>query len=122
MSTYGSEEHNAALLFKIARNAVIDNARKKVHCSRLNEDFHQNGEDCDIEKMFIIRESYRKVLRAIQHLGEMEKDVLILAVSSDFSYREIAEITGISEASVRVKIHRARLKLRKKFQSEGDAL
>lgn len=122
LSKYGADEKNVALLFKIARNAVIDNARKSVHCSCIDENIHHANDDCDAEEMFIIRDSYRKVLNAIQRLGDVEKDVFVLAVSSDFSYREIAEITGMSETSVRVKIHRARLKLRKQFQSERGAL
>jgi DNA-directed RNA polymerase specialized sigma24 family protein len=31
------------------------------------------------------------------------------------SYREIAGVTGLSEANVKVRVHRARLKLKKIF-------
>lgn len=121
LSKYGTEEQNAALLFKIARNAVVDHARKSMRYSCLDENSHHTQEECDAEKICIIRDDYRKMLKALQHLGEMEKDVLVLSVSSGFSYQEIADITGISEVSVRVKIHRARLKLKKIFQMEGGS-
>ena len=32
------------------------------------------------------------------------------------TYREIGDITGISEANVKVKVHRARIKLKKIFR------
>jgi RNA polymerase sigma-70 factor (ECF subfamily) len=44
---------------------------------------------------------------------------LALAVSGVLSYRKIASIAGISEANVKVKVHRARLKL-KKILNAGD--
>jgi RNA polymerase sigma-70 factor (ECF subfamily) len=58
------------------------------------------------------------VLAAMKHLEEDERDLISLVVSSDLSYREVAEVTGISEANVKVKIHRARKKLRNLMGTE----
>jgi len=55
----------------------------------------------------------RRVLAAMQKLAPKERDVLSLVVSSDLSYREIARVTGTSEGNVKVRVHRARGKLRK---------
>jgi RNA polymerase sigma-70 factor (ECF subfamily) len=66
-----------------------------------------------------VREEYRQVLSAMQELAKDERDILALVISGDLSYREIASIAGISEANVKVKVHRARLKL-KKFLGMGD--
>lgn len=117
LSHYGPEKQSVALLFKIARNAVMDNARK-THRGRRNEECRQEDEN-NPEKMVLIREAYKKVLDAMQQLDKTEREILSLAVSSDLTYREIAEIVGISEGNVRVKIHRARMSLRKMLQS-GD--
>jgi len=43
-----------------------------------------------------------------------------LTVSSDLSYREIANILGISEANVKVKVHRARILLKELLQTGDD--
>ena len=59
----------------------------------------------------MVREQYRQVLSAMQTLDADERDILALAVSSELSYREISTIAGISEANVKVKVHRARAKL-----------
>ena len=50
---------------------------------------------------------------AIQELEPEEREVLSLVVSRDLSYREIARITGTSESNVKVRVHRARVKLKR---------
>ena len=53
------------------------------------------------------------------HVHEVVNQVAFKVAGNDLSYREIASLVGISEANVKVKVHRARLKLRKKLK-EGD--
>jgi RNA polymerase sigma-70 factor, ECF subfamily len=72
----------------------------------------------DPEKQFMIRESYHRMLAALEQLDEGERDILSLAANGDLSYREIGKITGISEANVKIRVHRARIKLRKIFKEE----
>jgi RNA polymerase sigma-70 factor (ECF subfamily) len=48
----------------------------------------------------------------MRHLEDEERDLISLAASSGLSYRELGLMTGLSEANVKVKIHRARKKLR----------
>ncbi len=67
----------------------------------------------------MVRSEYRRVLSAMQSLDEDEREILALAAGEDLTYREIASLVGISEVSVKVKVHRARLKLREKLK-EGD--
>jgi RNA polymerase sigma-70 factor (ECF subfamily) len=67
----------------------------------------------------MVREEYRRVLGAAGQLEKDERDLLALVVSGDLSYREIASICSISEANVKVKVHRARLKL-KEILNRGD--
>ena len=116
---YGQREQSAALLYTIARNLTMDSHRKRArnpHVS-LEDDPPQ---DKDTEHNFMVRDEYRRVLNAIQQLDVDERDILALAVSKDLLYREIAEVVGISEANVKVKIHRARVKLRDIIQ-KGEA-
>ena len=114
---YGSDTQNVSLLFTIARNAVWDNSRKKEHNKKPENDMEHGP--VDPEQMLLVRESYRKVLNAMLKLEKSQREILALTISSDLSYREIANITGISEANVKVKVHRARIKLKKQLQ-KGD--
>ena len=113
---YGPEKQNPSLLFTIARNAVLDHARR----TRRSEETVENLRDhaTDTEQLLMIRQEYRTVITAMQQLEKTERDILALAADGDFSYREIADIIGISEGHVRVKIHRARVKLKKTLGRE----
>ena len=115
---YGSQTQNVSLLFTIARNLVWDNTRKKTN----NKEIENNIEDVTFnpEEQLLVRESYRNVLSAMQKLKKDQRDLLALTVSSDLSYREIANILGISEANVKVKVHRARILLKELLETGDD--
>jgi RNA polymerase sigma-70 factor (ECF subfamily) len=120
LSRYGPHEQSVSLLFKIARNAVMDDARKNQRHWREEDSRKEKDDGRDPEKMVLVREAYRKVLAAMQQLEEMEREVLSLAVSSGLAYQDIANIVGISEGNVRVKIHRARMNLKKNLGIGDD--
>jgi RNA polymerase sigma-70 factor (ECF subfamily) len=111
LEKYGDAGPNPALLYAIARNAVVDGHRKQGRDTRLFDEPEHSQHTPETHAM--VREEYRRVLAAMQELAPEERDVLSLVVSSDLSYREIARITGTSEGSVKVRVHRARVKLRK---------
>jgi len=108
---YGTEALNVKLLFTIARNGVFDEVRKKAHGKEQIGDLEEQS--IDLEQQLLVREEYRKVMAAMQQLEATERDILALIVSSDLTYSDIAQVTGISEANVKVKVHRARLKIKK---------
>jgi RNA polymerase sigma-70 factor (ECF subfamily) len=89
---------------------VVDGHRKKWRDAQLYDEPEQS--QADPETRLVVREEYRRVLAAMQKLAPEERDALSLVVSSDLSYREIARITGTSEGNVKVRVHRARVKLR----------
>ena len=116
LARYRSRVWSKALLFKIARNALIDEKRKNRDGKRAA--FTEDLGAQDNEHELMIRETYRKVLKALQHLEPMEQDILNLKISSSLTYRDIAGIVGTSEANVKIKIHRARIKLKSILKDE----
>ena len=58
------------------------------------------------------------MLRALGTLPEDERDLLSLAGTGGLSYREIAAVSGLSEGNIKVRIHRARRKLRDLLREE----
>ncbi len=108
---YNKKEPSVSLLFTIGRNILDDNFRRRRPTVPFIEDrYHREN---DLASAFQVREESHRVLEAIQQLDPQDADVLSLAVTSDLSYRKIAQITGTTEANIKVKIHRSRLKLRK---------
>jgi len=116
LDRYPSSAWCKALLFRVARNAMIDEKRKLRDGKR--QALTENHGAQDHEHDLMIRESYREVLKALQDLDPMEQDILNLKISSNLTYRDIAGIVGTSEANVKVKIHRARIKLKSVLKNE----
>jgi len=117
LEKYGEVGQNTALLYTIARNAIVDSRRKRSRDTPLVDDQEPSANNPETDMM--VREDFRRVLAAMQELEPEERDMLSLVVSSGLPYREIARIAGISEANVKVRIHRARVKL-KKMMKTGD--
>ena len=115
LEKYGDTWQNPALLFTIARNALVDGHRKQGRESPLFDEPEVALPNPETQVM--VREEYRRVLAAMQKLAPEERDVLSLVVSSDLSYREIAHITGTSEGNVKIRVHRARVKLREMMKT-----
>ena len=115
LEKYGDEGENPALLYTIARNAVVDGYRKQGRDKQLVDELELSQPNPETHMM--VREDYRRVLAAMQKLEPEERDILSLVVSSGLPYREIARIAGTSEANVKVRVHRARVKLRKMMKT-----
>ena len=111
LERYSKREPSVSLLFTIGRNLLYDNGRRQRATIPFEEERHRSS--TDEESAFLVHEESRRVLRALQQLDPEEADILSLAVSSGLSYRKIAELSGTSEANIKVKIHRSRLKLKK---------
>lgn len=116
LERYKDREQSPALLFTIGRNLLYDHGRKN-RFDTVYED-KQHGIDIDQENAYHVKEEYKRVLCALQQLDNEERDILALVVSSGLSYREIGDMTGNSEANIKVKIHRSRVKLKRILQQD----
>jgi RNA polymerase sigma-70 factor (ECF subfamily) len=98
-------------LYKIAQNTVLDHFRARRSHQDI-EDFWDIADSTDIElevETGIAVESLKKELQA---LSSLERDIIIMRVWQDVSYKDIAEIVGKSEASCKMTYSRALTKLR----------
>ena len=107
---YRKKAPSIGLLFTIGRNIAIDGHRRQKPHQPVDE--QQQDEGADPESTVIIKENYYRVLDAMASLDPTERELLSLVVDGGFRYQEIARMTRLSEANVKVKIHRARQKLR----------
>jgi len=96
-------------LFAIARNCYLERLRRGARQTELDErlpDFKSNL-CADVER----RAELDRILAVLQQLPEVDRTVLLLRVQEEMSYQEIAEAMQLPLSVVKVKIHRARLKL-----------
>ena len=113
---YGHEAvMSPALLFTIARNVLVDHLRQQKKFRIVENRIPQiaAGE----EKSLIAQEESERVYEAMNRLPEQDREILTLAVTG-VAYREIAATFEISVANVKVRVHRARTRLRRIMKDE----
>ena len=110
LEKYRNKTVNITLLYTIARNVLIDLIRKDKRKGDLEQDVVDQG--TDLENNFLIKQEYRRVIVAMNKLETDEREILALVLTEELKYREIASIMGINEGNVKIKVHRARLKLK----------
>ena len=118
LSRYGRDSEQVGLLFTIARNAGLDALRRR-RTSTLPERETADPRR-DPEHQLIDRQEMDRVLAAIRRLDDTDRQLVALLATSTFSYREIGRLLDLSETNVKVRVHRARLKL-KALMAEGEA-
>ncbi|MBU2488038.1 MAG: RNA polymerase sigma factor [Proteobacteria bacterium] len=118
LARYGGLEDARPVLFAIARNLVFDHHRRSGREFLLDPEPVADSSTPDPEEALLQREASRRLLKALESLPAPEREVLSLAVGRSLSYQEIARICGISEANVKVRVHRARRKLRSLLEEE----
>lgn len=118
-----------ALIYRIARNLVIDYYRTRKHNISLDE---TREADCEgSEKNFIEQTDHgkqivktgialdaSKVIDSMKLLKEEYRDALMFRYVDELSVSEIAEILGKSHVNVRVLLHRATKTLEQVIQKQ----
>jgi RNA polymerase sigma-70 factor (ECF subfamily) len=104
-------------VFTIAKNALRDHKR------RTNNQPSAELPDVpgpDANQGHLIREEFRRVLAAMSRLNEDDRDILALITSTDMSYRDIGRVLDISQTNVKVRVHRARTRLKQLLDEEDQ--
>jgi RNA polymerase sigma-70 factor, ECF subfamily len=98
-----------AYLFAIARNLYRDEIRRSARLSEIDEEAPATGPPLEASAEQRVR--LERVLRALRRLPEIDRAALLLYAQEGMSYQEIAHALSLSLGTVKVKIHRARLRL-----------
>ena len=132
----GSFEGRAAVrtwMYSIALNAARMRRRSQArHTDRevatLDDYFRDDGgfrpevvSDQLPDREVMSREARAVIVRAIDALPDLDRTIVVLADQEEMSAREIAESTGLTEAAVKSRLHRARVALRKLLQEYVSA-
>jgi RNA polymerase sigma factor (sigma-70 family) len=100
-----------AWVFGIARNAALDELRKRKRRAVLEADPEDTGSPTpeDQAELALRRETVRAALRS---LDGQERDLIALKFAGGLSNTEIARVLGMSESNVGTRLHRTITKLR----------
>lgn len=104
----GTGVQQAALVWRIARNAAIDALRRTDETDSLPEGYDQMDDD---------RSLLRELHEQIGTLSEPDRTIVRMQLEG-YSYEEIGNHLGMTEKNVSVRLVRAREKLREKMTGE----
>lgn len=122
IDSFDPERRFVTWLLSIGSNYCIDRLRRR-RGTRLDLDdvavWLPSG-DPGPERHALLDERRAAVQRALQRLSETYRSVTVLRYWHDLSYLEIAEALGLSEATVKTRLHRARKQLAEALEAEGE--
>lgn len=112
-----------ALVYKIARNAVIDHYREGRDKLELSLDDENNpieiiDDSIDLAEKVDRANNLALLKKQLPLLKEEYREVIILRFVSDLSLEEIADVTAKSRGNVRVILHRALAALKEMVELE----
>lgn len=109
-------------LFTLARNLCIDASRRRKHrkAQSLDATDEEGGSlldrtaapDLAVDRQAIGRQLQGRLEAAIAELPEDQREVFLMRERADLSFKEIAEVIGVSENTVKSRMRYALEKLR----------
>jgi RNA polymerase sigma-70 factor, ECF subfamily len=112
-------------MYRIATNCAftLRARRAKQRCDELSVDLVTTDPESDPWLRVEASSLRAAVDKALQKMPTRLRDVFVLREMYDLSHREIADRLGISEAATKVRLHRARVTLRRllHLRDEDDA-
>ena len=120
-------------LYKVAHNRCISNHRGAQASPAINVSLDElmpdgpelmelvKSKELDPEASLLNREVGDQLEEAVASLPEKYRMVLALHDMEEMNTAEVAEISGLRQATVRVRLHRARLMVRKYLSEQAKA-
>ena len=99
-------------LLTIARNLWLMERRRHLRRQgfvEVNETLPDTGPS--VSREVEAKDELGRVLRALQEFPELDRAAVLMRADEGLSYEEIAIALGLPVATVKVKVHRARLRL-----------
>lgn len=132
LKDFKGESSLSTWVYRIATNAALDKLhsrtyrqnKRKISLSVEDEesetkekDIHAQEKELSAEREAIRDEMNECIREFVDKLPENYRTVIILSELKDLKNQEIAEILGISLDAVKIRLHRARIRLKEKFEA-----
>ncbi len=117
MGSFRAESSFGTWIYRIAANRCAAELRRtKPRFQSLDDAERQNvlplSNRGNQEEQLVRKELLQRVEAAVEALPESQRLIFVLGTQMGMRYREIGEIAGCSEDAVKVRIHRARKRVR----------
>ncbi len=119
-------------LYKVAKSRCLMSRRKSKFAPKENLSLEEmmpdrrelqrlsRRPDGSPESALLLREKAIRLRTAVQKLPAEYRLILVLHDMEELSDSDVAEITGLRSGTIRVRLHRARLFVRKELAKHGD--
>ncbi|QYJ67838.1 RNA polymerase sigma factor [Flavobacterium litorale] len=127
-NAYNEEGKFLPWVMRIAHNLIVDHFRrnKKMPMFRETEEFSifsiMSDNSPNIESRIITNQVENDVKRLIEELPDDQKEVLQMRMYQDMSFKEIADITGVSINTALGRMRYALMNLRKVIEKNNVVL
>jgi RNA polymerase sigma-70 factor, ECF subfamily len=118
-NSYNEEGKFLPWVMRIAHNLIIDHFRrnKKMPMYRETEEFSifsiMSDNSSTIENQMITEQVEKDLKKIIEELPDDQKEVLVMRIYQDLSFKEISELTGVSINTALGRMRYALMNLRK---------
>jgi RNA polymerase sigma-70 factor (ECF subfamily) len=118
-NSYNEEGKFLPWVMRIAHNLIIDHFRrnKKMPMYRETEEFSifsiMTDNSLTVENQMITDQVEKDLKKLIEELPQDQKDVLVMRIYQDLSFKEISELTGVSINTALGRMRYALMNLRK---------
>ncbi|MEO8275775.1 MAG: RNA polymerase sigma factor [Thermoanaerobaculia bacterium] len=119
--TFRAESEFVPWMFTLARNAATDLYRARPKELPQDPDLPEPAADLPHPIVDIERQAQsRKLKAALGMLSAEKRELLLMARFSELKYSRIAEMLGTTEATIKVRVHRALKELKAAFLAAGS--
>ena len=119
LGTFRKEARFSTWLYRIAFNEAVSRTRlKKLPETEFNDEISESAADVEVEAnvMGLDTEEQKKIVgKVLKRFPEADQLLISLYYYEGLQVGEIAEITGLSESNVKVRMHRLRKKMYKEL-------
>lgn len=100
-------------MLTIARNIYLQGLKKNKEVSNLSEEVMAgvDSSSTDLETDAEMQATTLQLVKALQALEEPDRSILIMKTYEGMSYQEISSIYGMTISTLKIRVHRARVKL-----------
>jgi RNA polymerase sigma-70 factor (ECF subfamily) len=118
-NSYNEEGKFLPWVMRIAHNLIIDHFRrnKKMPMYRETEEFSifsiMTDNSLTVENQMITEQVEKDLKKLIEELPQDQKEVLVMRIYQDLSFKEISELTGVSINTALGRMRYALMNLRK---------
>ena len=118
LHTFKNESSILTWLCTIAKNEFINqlNKNKRLTYEKILDIYHEN-DVTNVEDIVLSKHTIRKLARIIKGLDEPFREIFILRVYNEMSFKEIGSLYNKSDIWARVNYHRAREKIKNKIEN-----